>query len=103
MIRRPPRSTLFPYTTLFRSRRPGRQRRQVVALEMKRMSDRKHRLHFVGQLIGVPVTHAFRIGPDHIGAEHLALTGARCPLVGSGARSAMTGGAVSDVDVAAAR
>src|SRR2546425_2574011 len=24
MIRRPPRSTLFPYTTLFRSRRPGR-------------------------------------------------------------------------------
>ena len=57
---------------------------------------------FVGQLIGVPVTHAFRIGPDRIGAEHLALTGARCPLVGSGARSAMTGGAVSDVDVAAA-
>src|SRR2546430_13673615 len=26
MIRRPPRSTLFPYTTLFRSLRPGRQR-----------------------------------------------------------------------------
>src|SRR2546425_9234273 len=25
MIRRPPRSTLFPYTTLFRSRRPRRQ------------------------------------------------------------------------------
>src|SRR3712207_9196036 len=24
MIRRPPRSTLFPYTTLFRSRSPGR-------------------------------------------------------------------------------
>src|SRR3712207_8574907 len=24
MIRRPPRSTLFPYTTLFRSRRPHR-------------------------------------------------------------------------------
>src|SRR2546429_4679823 len=24
MIRRPPRSTLFPYTTLFRSREPGR-------------------------------------------------------------------------------
>src|SRR2546430_5620458 len=27
MIRRPPRSTLFPYTTLFRSRWQGRQRR----------------------------------------------------------------------------
>ena len=26
MIRRPPRSTLFPYTTLFRSRRPPRRR-----------------------------------------------------------------------------
>src|SRR5256885_10981885 len=26
MIRRPPRSTLFPYTTLFRSRDPARQR-----------------------------------------------------------------------------
>src|SRR5689334_24147231 len=25
MIRRPPRSTLFPYTTLFRSVRPGQQ------------------------------------------------------------------------------
>src|SRR3712207_6863884 len=39
MIRRPPRSTLFPYTTLFRSRGPailpeaavpGRQRRALV-------------------------------------------------------------------------
>src|SRR2546425_7136864 len=28
MIRRPPRSTLFPYTTLFRSGRAGWQRRQ---------------------------------------------------------------------------
>src|SRR3712207_8507727 len=27
MIRRPPRSTLFPYTTLFRSRPPGLDRR----------------------------------------------------------------------------
>src|SRR3712207_8789137 len=27
MIRRPPRSTLFPYTTLFRSRRGQRRRR----------------------------------------------------------------------------
>src|SRR6266542_6304278 len=26
MIRRPPRSTLFPYTTLFRSREPARRR-----------------------------------------------------------------------------
>src|SRR3712207_8301915 len=35
MIRRPPRSTLFPYTTLFRSRQPAEKRfavrRAVVA------------------------------------------------------------------------
>src|SRR3989442_11565099 len=31
MIRRPPRSTLFPYTTLFRSRRRARERRRRVA------------------------------------------------------------------------
>src|SRR3712207_8779546 len=37
MIRRPPRSTLFPYTTLFRSRllgagrRPGRERPRAAA------------------------------------------------------------------------
>src|SRR5256885_5706085 len=33
MIRRPPRSTLFPYTTLFRSERGGPQRR-VPALRV---------------------------------------------------------------------
>src|SRR2546422_5188233 len=30
MIRRPPRSTLFPYTTLFRSHRSGSDARQAV-------------------------------------------------------------------------
>src|SRR5256885_4874429 len=30
MIRRPPRSTLFPYTTLFRSREPARQRLSLL-------------------------------------------------------------------------
>src|SRR2546426_11149246 len=31
MIRRPPRSTLFPYTTLFRSHRPCRQVQPAAA------------------------------------------------------------------------
>src|SRR5215469_17149842 len=31
MIRRPPRSTLFPYTTLFRSRRPAQNGRAAGA------------------------------------------------------------------------
>src|SRR5438874_11483582 len=33
MIRRPPRSTLFPYTTLFRSGRRVRNRRQLNSLQ----------------------------------------------------------------------
>src|SRR6516164_11013862 len=32
MIRRPPRSTLFPYTTLFRSRRQIEHRNRAVSL-----------------------------------------------------------------------
>src|SRR5437660_8759435 len=38
MIRRPPRSTLFPYTTLFRSMRssPGRRRRVRMTLVKNR-------------------------------------------------------------------
>src|SRR2546421_2905623 len=35
MIRRPPRSTLFPYTTLFRSTRLGSNRRAGAELTVK--------------------------------------------------------------------
>src|SRR5471030_3422240 len=43
MIRRPPRSTLFPYTTLFRSRprRPVRPRRRARLESSRRNRDRK--------------------------------------------------------------
>src|SRR3712207_8185904 len=34
MIRRPPRSTLFPYTTLFRSHEPDRPRRYTEHVEL---------------------------------------------------------------------
>src|SRR5205085_8710977 len=37
MIRRPPRSTLFPYTTLFRSFRPAAPPRRVLAALRPRM------------------------------------------------------------------
>src|SRR2546430_6938982 len=51
MIRRPPRSTLFPYTTLFRSRRlhrarhgaPGRLRMRADACEKLRRRPRTSR------------------------------------------------------------
>src|SRR5258708_20963524 len=36
MIRRPPRSTLFPYTTLFRSRDGGRRRARRNAFRLSR-------------------------------------------------------------------
>src|SRR3712207_7674118 len=39
MIRRPPRSTLFPYTTLFRSRRA---RHPHAAARARRRGDRHH-------------------------------------------------------------
>src|SRR2546425_5227428 len=47
MIRRPPRSTLFPYTTLFRSPRPARRaRRRCPAglLSCARSTPRRRRL-----------------------------------------------------------
>src|SRR2546429_6330548 len=44
MIRRPPRSTLFPYTTLFRSHvhrgTPGHGRHPVTAVHLDRITDR---------------------------------------------------------------
>src|SRR3989441_10119724 len=41
MIRRPPRSTLFPYTTLFRSHHPfqGPHRRLRAAAQLARLRD----------------------------------------------------------------
>src|SRR5438132_3330782 len=40
MIRRPPRSTLFPYTTLFRSRQASEESIQVVAQQSPEDLDR---------------------------------------------------------------
>src|SRR5258708_19097734 len=52
MIRRPPRSTLFPYTTLFRSnvpmmpvpdpRRPSSRRREIGGLSAIRLRSEEH-------------------------------------------------------------
>src|SRR5258708_28496197 len=39
MIRRPPRSTLFPYTTLFRSRQPDQDRARRLVPAGGRRSD----------------------------------------------------------------
>src|SRR5256885_10495236 len=56
MIRRPPRSTLFPYTTLFRSRyRGGAERgRQQVELPALQARTRGRALHRGGSLLPHP-------------------------------------------------
>src|SRR2546429_3615879 len=60
MIRRPPRSTLFPYTTLFRSRRcvmragclPGKAAdRASTARSEEHTSELQSRLHLVCRLL----------------------------------------------------
>src|SRR3712207_8545413 len=50
MIRRPPRSTLFPYTTLFRSRGSGGR----VAAGDRRRQGLRHRPDLVGAQAGDP-------------------------------------------------
>src|SRR2546428_8362188 len=60
MIRRPPRSTLFPYTTLFRSA-------GVSLLELKAdggASAMDALLQFQADLLGVPVARAQEVGLD---------------------------------------
>src|SRR5256885_10160144 len=44
MIRRPPRSTLFPYTTLFRSRRQRPAKHRQPALSVQRRRERPDHL-----------------------------------------------------------
>src|SRR3712207_9024316 len=54
MIRRPPRSTLFPYTTLFRSEGAGRLvEEQRLRLHGQRAGDRHALLLTTGELGGV--------------------------------------------------
>src|SRR2546425_3885997 len=71
MIRRPPRSTLFPYTTLFRSLR-------VVLLALGRDARAPRRLqglvHFwifvVGEVAALPLTRV----PDGVGEDRKSHT-----------------------------
>src|SRR5258706_12805344 len=64
MIRRPPRSTLFPYTTLFRSRREVVER-EGTALEALRLVARQRtaraRVGVAGELVGAQAVE----GHDH--------------------------------------
>src|SRR5436309_11062633 len=60
MIRRPPRSTLFPYTTLFRSH-PGHQRSRVGAeVETRRLLGRDDELEEPSVAGGLPALQRLR-------------------------------------------
>src|SRR3712207_8637278 len=87
MIRRPPRSTLFPYTTLFRSRlvrrlRPGH--RQVDA-EVREADVGAHVEPAVaqprGDLLAVPVRDGDRPGVPRRSEEHTSELQSRQYLV----------------------
>src|SRR3712207_7591965 len=56
MIRRPPRSTLFPYTTLFRSRGADRALQPVGLLpEVERVAQQHGEAHQAGDRVGDPL------------------------------------------------
>src|SRR3712207_7355205 len=60
MIRRPPRSTLFPYTTLFRSKAYGAYAAKVLC-EPQQLHRLPARLTFAqGAAVGVPYVTAWR-------------------------------------------
>src|SRR3712207_7238418 len=58
MIRRPPRSTLFPYTTLFRSRRGG-----LYAAVLDQLAG--HRAEHRFAVLGVPAQFAAPLSVSH--------------------------------------
>src|SRR2546425_6715305 len=69
MIRRPPRSTLFPYTTLFRSRCGGLPRRAAAARRAARRARRAHRRRLL--LPAPPGDHgALRVSQAGRSEEH---------------------------------
>src|SRR3989442_7749238 len=51
MIRRPPRSTLFPYTTLFRSLALPERVREIVSRRLERLSEATRFLAAVAAII----------------------------------------------------
>src|SRR2546425_8419804 len=70
MIRRPPRSTLFPYTTLFRSRFPTRPR------AARALASASHRAAKGAKTLN-------RITPSAMAFELLKMTGGGCEMTQS--------------------
>src|SRR2546427_5718956 len=62
MIRRPPRSTLFPYTTLFRSAEMAQRNRRRPAARSKNCNLRAKAGRFEAQLARIDFDHHARRG-----------------------------------------
>src|SRR5256885_12322217 len=78
MIRRPPRSTLFPYTTLFRSRQLRRPRRREPHLHQLLRRHRRRRVRR-GRLPGPELLR--RGGRQGRSEEHTSELQSPCNLV----------------------
>src|SRR6266567_6752876 len=90
MIRRPPRSTLFPYTTLFRSAEPALRRvvretvsrpRRVVSRSHSRRQSRPHRSRAPIRSVAEREVHHLRRLVDSRGDDACALRPDACVLL----------------------
>src|SRR2546422_1546677 len=82
MIRRPPRSTLFPYTTLFRSRRGDKELREIAIPAEQRIGWRVEE-EFVNAIRGREkvLRTTFEDGARYRSEEHTSELQSRLHLV----------------------
>src|SRR3712207_7409397 len=73
MIRRPPRSTLFPYTTLFRSHRRRRPRRNLVLAPESALSHVQQAHVELAAAVGHPASEPLRGASYPLGHDARAL------------------------------
>src|SRR3712207_8757321 len=78
MIRRPPRSTLFPYTTLFRSQGVGER---LADADEERLHDEARGALLVGQLVGDEGAERLHRDVDGRSEEHTSELQSRQYLV----------------------
>src|SRR5258705_6062386 len=73
MIRRPPRSTLFPYTTLFRSWRAVDHEGEVLDMLVQRRRDKRAALRLMRKLpqeTGLQDRKSTRLNSSHLGISY---------------------------------
>src|SRR2546426_6999560 len=80
MIRRPPRSTLFPYTTLFRSHFLARPVRDGLELDAALLGDTPRRREVLQRIQRGP-HHVVRVGGAERSEEHTSELQSPCNLV----------------------